>query len=376
MVSPLLNASTEIICSIFASLDSSDLDQLCLVNADPHALAEPISVRPGDHHQYRRESPKLVVAEDDMDAAIECIKDIDVPFGKAWIQGIRSKTMDAFVALLLSRLMRLKCLYTGENFTRESRLVGKMLRAALCEQHANLPRFEHIEDASAVYFSLGIDIRKYTDARITADVLSLFYLSSVKSITASIDNTDNFTWLGAKPPSPSRLESLDLAMIREDHFVTDVIHLDQIAADLSHVRGTLTDLTIYAGTDMSRAEPEFPPVQIEGNSNVFSALDVLEKLEVPLPFLLGFSPSDSDTIRLGERLPTSIQFLTITDDLYLQEEWAWRDTEVLQVIRLWLQDWRNLTPHLRKFHLLLKELQDLGTEAEIEVEITKLAGSM
>ncbi|KAH7128004.1 hypothetical protein B0J13DRAFT_564827 [Dactylonectria estremocensis] len=458
MASPLLDTPADIIRSIFSSLGRRELVQLCLVNTDLRALAEPflyatpiywkweasrtppivsllrsIMRRPQladfiqhvllvgtlferDQHQYRRESPKLVVAEEDLDAAIECIKGKDMPFGEAWIRETRSGTMDAFVALLLSRLPRLKAFYIGENFTRESRLVGMVLRSALCEHHPNLPRYEHLEDAAATYFSLGIDLRRHTDIRNTADVLALFYLPSVKRIRASLDNPDIFTWPAAQPPSPSRLETLDLTMIREgnlgqvlsvtsglkkllwdwyyrpdleDRFVTDAISLDRLASDLSHVRGTLTHLTITAATDMSRAEPDFPPVQITGNFNIFANLNVLKRIEVPLPFLLGFSPWGSDRIRLAERLPPSIEVLTITDDLYLQDEWMWRDVDLLQTLRLWLEDWRKTTPCLQKFHLLLKmmdyedwgpemrqELEDLGTKVGIEIEITKLAGSM
>ncbi|KAK7415738.1 hypothetical protein QQX98_005651 [Neonectria punicea] len=456
MASPLLSIPTEILRLVLASLSSSTLHKLCLVNTDLRSLAEPflygniqwtwtesqtppiifllrsILRRPElaaftqnltlngatfehNKHQFRRESPWLSVAEEDLDELVECIERIDVPYADLWMQDMRAGFMDAFVALLLSQLPRLGSLHLGKNFTRESRLVGMMLRSALCDESNGdrLPSYEYLKDVSIAHFSLGIDIRRYTDLRNTVDVLPLFYLPSVERITASIDNPVTFAWPVARPPSLSKLTSMNLTMIREgnlgqvlsaasglqklrwgwyyrkdlkDRFVTDAIDLDRIAADLSHVRNTLAELTISAASDMARAEPEFPPLRVTGRFNAFRSLTALKRLEVPLPFLLGFSPSMK---LLSDVLPPNIEFLTITDDLYLQEEWEWRDVHLWQVLRSWLQDWRTSTPHLRGFRLFLKimdyeewgtpmrqELRGLGAQVGVQIGITKLAGSM
>ncbi|KAB8228860.1 uncharacterized protein BDW43DRAFT_315499 [Aspergillus alliaceus] len=191
--------------------------------------------------------------------------------------------MDAFVTLLLSQLPRLRRLYLGQNFFRECPLMGMMLRSALCEetQDSHLPSFTHLQDVSAVPPGLGLKFRRYTNVRNTADVLPLFYLPSVEQIWAFVDTPVTFIWPGRYPPDPSRFASLDVTMLREGHlgqmlsvtrglrklqwdwyyrpdledrFVTDIIDLDQIAADLSHVQETLADLTITAGTDFSQAD--------------------------------------------------------------------------------------------------------------------------
>ncbi|KAK7430495.1 hypothetical protein QQZ08_003014 [Neonectria magnoliae] len=459
MASPLLSSPTDILRLILASLSSSTLHKLCLVHTDLRSLAErflyasihwtwtesqtpPIILllrsilrRPElaafiqnltlngatferNQHHSRRESPKLLVAEEDLDGLVRCIERIDVPYGDLWIQEMRAGSMNAFVALLLSQLPDLRSLHLGKNFTRETLLVGMMLRSALCDKPTNhcLPSYEHLKDVSIAHFTLGIDIGRYTHFRNIADVLPLFYLPSVERITASVDNPVTFAWPAAHPPSLSKLTSMNLAMIREgnlgqvlsaasglqklrwdwcyredlrDRFVTDAIDLDRIATDLSHVRNTLAELTISAASDMVRAEPEFPPLRITGQFNAFRNLTALKRLEVPLPFLLGFSPSRPDMKLLSDVLPPNIEFLTITDDLYLQQEWEWRDVHLLQVLRSWLQDWRTSTPHLRGFRLLLKimdyeewgppmrqELRDLGSQVGVQIKITKLAGSM
>ena len=128
---------------------------------------------------------------------------------------------------------------------------------------------------------------------------------------------------------------------------------------------------------------------MKGRFRAFRDLDMLKKLEVPLPFLMGFSPFESNMNRLAEALPKNIEWLIITDNLYLQEQWEWRDVDLLEVLRLWLQDWKKSTPRLRGFHLFLKvmdyeewgpamrqALRDLCAQSGIQIEITKLAGEM
>jgi hypothetical protein len=328
--------------------------------------------------------------------------------------------MDAFIALLLSQLPNLRRFHLGENFARESRFMGMMLRSALCKEFQDycLPSFTHLQDVSAVYPDLGLNIRKYTDVRNTADVLPLFYLPSVERIKALIDNPTTFIWPGKYPPNPSRLTSLNLTMLREghlgqvlsvtqglrklqwdwyyrpdlkDHYVMDIIDLDQITMDLSYVQETLTDLTITAGSDVSQADPELPKLTFSGSFKTFSGLHMLKRLEVPLPFLLGFSQSAPNVVCLEETLPKNIQWLTVTDDLCLQREWEWDcETEyLLGAIRSWLQDWKRSTPHLQGFRLLMKEipvrdwgfdpvmiqaLRDIGAQTGIQVQIIEGEG--
>ncbi|GIJ88041.1 hypothetical protein Asppvi_006957 [Aspergillus pseudoviridinutans] len=364
-------------------------------------------------HNYKQKSPKLPVTEVVLDGLEKCIKKIRIPYAEQWIQELRAGTMDAFITLLLSQLPSLRRLYLGKNFARESRLMGMMLRSALCEEFPNshLPSFTHLQDVSAVYPDLGLNIRKYTDVRNTADALPLFYLPSVERIKALIDNPATFIWPGKYLPNPSRLASLDLTMLREghlgqvlsvtqglrklqwdwyyrpdleDHFVTDIIDLDQIAADLSHVQETLTDLTITAGSDVSQADPELPEVTFRGSFKTFSGLHMLKNLEVPIAFLLGFSPSTPNVVGLEEALPESIEWLTITDDLCLQREWEWFEIEyLLRAVRSWLQDWKRFTPRLRGFGLLsrihemvedrelIEGLRDIGSQAGIQFQIIK-----
>ncbi|KAL4891311.1 hypothetical protein BDV59DRAFT_183044 [Aspergillus ambiguus] len=452
MVFHIISTPPEILRLIFESLAPRDLHVICLTQKHWRSLAEPllyahiewtwthshnppiaqflwtILQRPelasfvqsvsldGDSfalslHDYRQKSPKLPVTEVVLDELVKCIERFHVPYSEEWTRELRSGTMDAFTTLLLAQLPSIRRLYLGKNFARESRLVGMMLRSALYEK-CSLPQFACLQDVSIVYPDLGLNIRRYTDFRNTADILPLFYLPSVQRIRTLIDNPATLVWPGEHRPNPSRLASLDLAMLREGHlgqvlsvtrglrklqwdwyyrpdlqdqFVTDIINLDQIAADLAHVQDTLTDLTITAASDVAQADPELPELIIRGSFKLFTGLYRLEKLEVPIPFLLGFAPWTPNVVCLAEALPKSIQWLTVTDDLCLQQEWEWvYETEYLfQTFRSWLQGWRNSTPNLRGFRLLTKVgrvddwdpviiqgLRDLGAQTSIQVQVT------
>lgn len=289
-----------------------------------------------------------------------------------------------------------------------------MFRSALCKgsesRDSHISSFANLQDVSAQCPYPDFNIRRYTDFRNTADVLSSIYLPSIERLSLSIDNPTYFTWTGKGPPNPSKLTSLDLTIVREGHlgqllsvtrglrklkwvwsyrpdiadnFVTDTIDLDQIAKDLSHIQETLTDLTIEAGSCGWPGDLYRPPLRFNGSFNL-SALPMLERIKIPLPFVLGFSPSTSNTVHLGEALPKNLEWLTITDDLRFQKEWEWDldTTHLVGVVRSWLQDWRRFTPRLRGFCLsgedkkqdwqneMLDGLEDLALEYGVQIQIT------
>jgi hypothetical protein len=108
-------------------------------------------------------------------------------------------------------------------------------------------------------------------------------------------------------------------------------------------------LTITTGSDVSQADPEHPELTFSRSIKTFSGLHILEKLKVPIPFLLRFSPSAPNVVCLGEALGKNNQWLTVTDDLGFQQEWEWEwgAEYLLGAVRLWLQDWKKSTPRLQ-----------------------------
>jgi hypothetical protein len=82
-------------------------------------------------------------------------------------------------------------------------------------------------------------------------------------------------------------------------------------------------LTVTAATDLAESAPEHPEVAFRGSFKTFSGLHMLKNLEVPIAFLLGFSPLTPNAVGLEEALPKNIEWLTVTNNLCLQREWEW-----------------------------------------------------
>jgi hypothetical protein len=139
-------------------------------------------------------------------------------------------TMDAVLGVLLSRLQNLTSLYLGPNFTKETIILGGMLKSALCgENNCGLPNFDKLREVT-----LGPRIciehlwgRNHNDQKPDNSLCSLTFFSdtAIEHITAIIEEPEIFQWRGS-PPSPSTLTSLDLTCCRNlhtlaYHFYTD-----------------------------------------------------------------------------------------------------------------------------------------------------------
>lgn len=125
--------------------------------------------------------------------------------------------MDAFVAVLISQPLRLACHSIDGDFLWESCFIGLVLRSTILEPNAAERdlrlEFHHLETVSLRNSRSWI--RFNNNASNTADLLPVFYLPSIKQISASIDNPITFSWPAILPPPPSSLRNLKLENIRE-----------------------------------------------------------------------------------------------------------------------------------------------------------------
>lgn len=454
----LLSCPEEILRMILKDLSFADLQRVCAIDRRLHAIAQPLLYshiqwtytksqsppiaqflqtlirRPdlaecietihlagndrlgksSNYYSAENKKPQIALSDDvDLGGMVEWITQFGGPYSERWIRELRTGTMDAFVALLLCRAPRLRKLYLGRNYTKYSNLIGAILRSALpnTTKSGNLPSFERLEEVTLLYHPTDYYAHMHTDSRNTDDVLSLFYLPSIRKIEATLENPQSFVWPGGAPPNPSNLTSLKLEDIREEHlgqilsvtrnlqkfswdwyyrddlddeFVTSKIDHGRISKALSHVRETLSDLTISAAADTVNG-PEPPTLSPVKPFEAFRHLHRLENIEVPLPILAGFSPSDLAETGLEDALPTNIQWVTITDDLCHHEEWEWYDDDLLECLERWFHERTKSTPLLRGFHLLLRDysfgtwepemtqtFMDLGLKENVDIEITNL----
>lgn len=340
-------------------------------------------------HVTRFKLPKIHIPEDSLDKLIAFIRRSGVPYRDWWSRELHDGSVDALVALLLAQLSSLKYLHLGRAFMRQSALTGMVLRSAICEPGSfKLGNFQHLQELSFIHRE-SRDEACDRKVKNTADILPFFYLPNLQHVSASIENPDKWAWPAPHAPVPPKLKSLDLTNIREgylgeilavtkslqtlrwkwyhdsgveDDFITQTVDLDQIATALSHVQGTLTDLAITADCQPAAAVGDqfFPGLEAVGSLTALVKFDRIKTLHIPLAFLVGFA--QDRTKRLQDVIPRNVEFLTITDDLALQnidniEEqwpaWEWKDYAILGLLESWLREWTRWTPHLIHITLLL-----------------------
>lgn len=353
----------------------------------------------------------------DVHDMVDWIKDTGVPYSSQWIRALRVRKVDAFVALLLCRAPRLRSLYLGGTFACRSSLIGSVLRSCLLKISKPklnlLPSFECLQNVTMSCFYPGANESRQD--RNAKDVLTLLYLPSMKHINAKMYNPSTFAWPGTTPPDLSRLITLELEIVREEHlerilsltsnlkqlrwewfyrpdledeFVTDTLDFEKIAAALSHVSGTLVDLEISASC-VSRTTYDPPWINLKKPFITFCDFDKLKRIEVPLVFLAGFSPSNLDGTSLEAALPRNVEWVTISDNMYDQEEWNWLDEDIFEHVKEWLCEGMNSTMKLQKLDLSVEEMHpdfdwtkdmttaliDLGLQQGVVVDVQKFIGS-
>lgn len=304
-----------------------------------------------------------------------------------WVQELCNGSMDAFVALLLSQTQQLERLDIGPSFANETRLLGMVFRAAVCQMDVPIQRLPY-QRLTAVSFDLGWIDKRYRTYSSMQDALAFFYLPNIRHMYLFIENEPSFAWPGIMttginatvtcPPRPSSLLSLRLDQIREAHLDqvlsvtpllqsldwkwsyqpgidphnTPVVDLTKIAGMLSRVRNTLRELHITADSLPGIGGIEPPPVEIVGTLRALGDLPHLQELQIPLAFLVGFEPKPA--LRLANTVPTSIEALTITDDLVqLLTRYRWDGDLVADLVEAFLQDLPRTHPNLRRLVMWL-----------------------
>lgn len=303
--------------------------------------------------------PKIPVNDAGLDIIEGAIERLKVPFSELWISELRSGTMDAFVAVLLSKAPKVETLTFSPEFTKEFLIMGQVLRAALFEPRITaLPRFDHLKRVS---YNDPVDGELKNRICNTVDVLTLFYLPSIQNLCARVENPAALAWPTTAPDSSS-LTTLTLAQAREPllghilsvttglrslqwHWVhevstvksdlqntSSVIDLGRFAQAISQVRGTLSDLVITAYVDAHHDEPE---ICIIGDLTSLVSFDNLVYVEVPVPVIMG-TFSINTTRRLEDTLPRNIEHLALTDDFLFEGENEWDSDDIFRLLESWL----------------------------------------
>ncbi|KAH0545403.1 hypothetical protein FGG08_000544 [Glutinoglossum americanum] len=276
--------------------------------------------------------------------------------GKAVAEG----DLDVLIAVLLSRLHNLEALELGYGFVRLFDFVGRMLKHAISapETAGNFSRFLKLRE---VRYSVNSDyacLRKaasHTPQPNFDQMTSLFSIPSLRTIDMVMPDSRGL----AQFPSNSSLPNLTVLRLRHSKLSVmtvqkmlkatprlEILQYDYVfdfeewrephhhgwknlSDALAFVSSSLKELTV--SVDYINVEP-YPPDDYNpewilgtwrrrGDMGSLRGLASLEKLEIPLPILLGWDPSKGRTLR--EVLPTGIRELCLRDDLIDNNDYRW-----------------------------------------------------
>ncbi|KAI9879070.1 MAG: hypothetical protein M1830_009711, partial [Pleopsidium flavum] len=385
-------------------------------NPPIHLLLRSILERPTlasyiEHIEFRGSQPPSVwTREDHMELKADewkLVTDVicaaQLPSEELWIRELKKGNADAFVALLISQLANLQSLELGFEFQKDSRFVGIMLKQMLFSSSptAMLSSFSRLQRvACCTDFATGE--HACTDCEYNGrfwpipidfdQILALFYLPSIQSITVFMPDPDDFAWPSERPytstltslvlhHSEAKEETLEQLLSVTPHLKTleynfwcevePAIHksqyltCDKLSRALEHIRATIEHLVISVCFFSGVIWEVVPPCGIKGDIGSLRRFEALHSLEVPLVVLLGWS--SSSTIRLADILPKNMRQLCIRDDLTYFWNWEWTERACLDRMLAYLVDWRTHAPNLDRIALRLESDEELPEEPRREL---------
>ncbi|VUC31544.1 unnamed protein product [Clonostachys rosea] len=279
--------------------------------------------------------PPVAVTESTLVEFEHIIKKLDVPFAGVWVRRLREGSMDAFSALLIAHLSKVRRLTIDDSHIRRLDLIGKVLQSKAIGQ--NLPRFERLK--LIVYFHRFGPPYQPTPQHRFDEVMALFQIPTISHLATQMGSTEIFHW-PAGEPNLSCLTSLDLGGCcaafmpkilaltgnlkslawqwqyiagTDDPWMTTNLDLDEIISVLSSVKDTLEKLQIrfdvpyedYPGDDV-------PTMDISGSFGGLVNFNRLTELKVPIACLADFGVQPQS---LDRYVPRSVEKLSLFVDM-------------------------------------------------------------
>lgn len=340
-------------------------------------------------------SPPQPTAEDGIPEFIRFVEKTGLSYANLWIDKLRIADLNAFIALLLSRLPNLKSFRIGyaavvpyversgkrnpPNIAGENQFLGKLFQSAVFDtSNHGLSRFQRLEEISFPG-PISVDPGRNPDFCNPCDLAALLGLTSIRSIRGWCWNPSSlpFTW-PTDPPNPIHLTSLSLSYVHVDFLAqilartpalktlcwkwkwiqgthplnTDTIDLNRFVETVQPIRDTLEDLTIgFEFDDMSWGGIEPGMMKALGNLHGLEGFANIKRFQAPLGLLLpdwdcnaGADPNR----RLEDSLPCNVEVVTVTD-AFMSEYYEYDEYEELDFVRTWLLETASTrTPRLKE----------------------------
>jgi hypothetical protein len=347
-------------------------------------------------------SPPHPAADDGLPEFVSFIAESGLSYADNWIDKLQVGDLNAFVALLISRLPNLACLRVGYAVvlpllgTRTSAktkpkivyndaFLGKLFQSAVFDtSNHGLSRFDHLEE---IFFPgpLETDPSPNPDFCDPQGLFAFLNLPSMHSISGWCFNpkTLPFTW-----PSGLRdltnLTSLSLKYVHieflaqilgrsqnlktlswewfyipdyGDQFNTHTLDLDKFVEALMPVRETLEDLTIKFTNCIGTWDPDVQRINVTGSLNGLQQFTGIKRLWVPFQLLLPDWESDANWARrLEDSLPRSVEVVTVTDSVASTDGYPYDEPDEFAFLGRWLHETvATMTPHLSEVIIYMSD---------------------
>ncbi len=281
----------------------------------------------------------------------------------AWDQAFNGGEVDLFIAILLFQLSSLQCLIVESDFQRDTGFAGDVLRHEMGANPTHgFPALrtvtyspDIVSDIQVRYLKVDLD-----------QVLPLLSAPNIASLSMSLPQLEigwphdqiplsSLTFLALRHTqlSEENMGGLLRAMPRlkslEYHSHYDVdsggrpgrshqeyFDCEKLDNSLIHVTSTLESLVIsirFSSLQSGVALGGFRGMKSRSIS--LRHVVKLEALEIPILLLFGWE-SDSQII-MSDLLPSGLQKLCLTDDLYELDESDWTDEKLLELIETYLE---------------------------------------
>ncbi|KAL1597284.1 hypothetical protein SLS60_008868 [Paraconiothyrium brasiliense] len=323
------------------------------------------------------------------------IKNTGLSYADLWIDKLRIADLNAFIALLLSRLPDLKSFRIGyaaivpyversgkrnrPNIAGENQFLGKLFQSAVFNTSGHehgLSQFQKLEEISFPG-PISVDPGRNPDFCNPSDMVALLSLPSIRRIRGWCWNPSSLPW-PTDLPAPAHLTSLTLTYIHVDFLAqilartralktlcwnwkwiqdthplnTDTIDLNRFVEAVQPIRDTLEDLTIgFEFDDMSWGGIEPGMMKSLGTLHGLEGFTNIKRFQAPLGVLLPdwewYAGADP-TRRLEDSLPRNVEVVTVTD-VFISDYYAYDEYEELDFVRAWLLETASTrTPRLKE----------------------------
>lgn len=352
--------------------------------------------------RHQDKTPKVVppkpTDEDGMPEFVSFIEKTGLSYADIWVEKLREGNLNAFVALLLSKLPNLARFRTGyatvlpyleqEKWERvkpqtkgENQFLGKIFQSAVYDtSNHGISRFEHLEEISFPG-PMDTDPGRNPDFSNPKDMIALLSLPSMRSISGWCLNPSSlpFTW-PTESPALTQLTSLSLSFVNIDFLAqilekapslkslswewkyipgvdplnTDTIDLDRFIEALKPVQDTLEDLTIKCTHNVAWDDFDPPNIEVRGSLNGLESFINIKRFKAPFILLLpDWDYEEVETRRIEDSMPPNVEVVTVTDEK-MPESYGYNEISEVAKLQAWISRTASTrTPHLAEVCLYL-----------------------